>query len=96
MVSIHSIIMAAPQQVSCELAGESTILNLRNGGYYGLTGVGLRIWELLQQRRRVADIEQILLKEFEVEPERCRADLLSLLNQMQAESLIEVDDAPGS
>ena len=40
-------LVAARDQVSAEVEGESVILNLADGVYYGLDGVGARVWELL-------------------------------------------------
>ena len=84
--------MATTEQVSCDLAGEAAILNLKNGVYYGLDPVGARIWNLLQEPRTVNEIGEALLKEYDVEPERCERDLLALLQKLAAEGLIEVKD----
>lgn len=78
--------------MSCELAGETAILNLKNGVYYGLDPVGTRIWNLLQSPRRVQEIRDTLLEEYEVTPERCESDLLALLEKLSAEGLIEISD----
>ena len=39
-ISDRSIVVAAKDQVSCDLAGEAAILNMKNGVYYGLDPVG--------------------------------------------------------
>jgi coenzyme PQQ synthesis protein D (PqqD) len=83
-------------QVSCDLAGETVILNLKSGMYYGLDPVGTRIWNLIQEPRSVHDILGILLQEYDVEPERCEQDLLSLLQELAEEGVIEAKDETGS
>ncbi len=88
----QSVVAAARDQVSCDLAGEAAILNLKNGVYYGLDPVGARIWNLLQESRRVREIRDALLAEYEVSPERCERDLLALLEKLLGEGLIEVRD----
>jgi len=82
--------VAAKEQVSCDLAGEAAMLNLKNGVYYGLDPVGARIWNLIQQPRTVSEVLQILLEEYEVDAERCERDLLELLQNLAAEGLVEV------
>ncbi len=94
--SAGSIIRAAKDQVSCNLAGESAILNIKSGVYYGLDSVGARIWELVQQPRSVNEVRETLLKEYDVEPQRCETDLLALLERLLAEGLIEVQDGPAA
>ena len=88
----RSVVTAAKDQVSCDLAGEAAILNLKSGVYYGLDPVGARIWKLIQEPRSVDEIRKALLDEYDVEPERCQSDLLALLEKLLAEGLIEVQD----
>ena len=83
--------MAAKDQVSSDLGGEVAILDLKAGVYYGLDAVGARIWSLIQEPRTVNEIRNILLEEYEVEPERCERDLLVLLQRLAEEGLIEVE-----
>jgi Coenzyme PQQ synthesis protein D (PqqD) len=89
-LSFHTIVVAAPEQVSCPLGDEAAILNLKNSVYYGMNPVGARVWQLLKQPKSVGELRDILLEEFEVDEERCGKDLLMLLGTMQGEGLIEV------
>ena len=89
-LSDTSIISLAPEQLSCELDGVIAILNFSKGHYYGLDGVGARIWELLQEPRSVADIREKITAEYEVDSDRCREDLIKLLKQLLDAGLAEV------
>jgi len=89
-ISVHSVVSASPDQVSCPLDDESAILNLKNSVYYGMNAVGTRVWNLLQQPRTVRELRDTLLEEYDVEAERCEQDLLDLLEKMRVEGLIEV------
>lgn len=71
MVSNCSRVVATKEQVSSVLAGEAVILDLKSGVYYGLNDVGARIWNLLQEPRKVDEIRDTLLAEYSVEPEQC-------------------------
>jgi hypothetical protein len=83
--------VAVKDQVSSDLGGEVAILDLKAGVYYGLDAVGARIWSLIQEPRTVNEIRDILLEEYEVEPERCERDLLVLLQRLADEGIIEVE-----
>lgn len=96
MISDQTVVVAARDQVSCDLAGEAAILNIKNGVYYGLDPVGARIWNLVQEPRAVADIQTAITTEYDVEPERCARDLVGLLEKLLAEGLIEVKDGSGA
>lgn len=90
ILSDQSIVVAAKDQISCDLAGEAAILNVKSGIYYGLDPVGARIWTLMQQPRAVAEIQNAITGEYDVEPSQCARDLRALLEKLLAEGLIEV------
>jgi len=86
----ESRVVVAKDQVSCDLAGEAAILNLKNGVYYGLDTVGARIWNLIQTPTTVGAIRDSMPAESDVDAARCERDLLDLLQQLATEGLIEV------
>ena len=88
-----SIITVAKEQVSCDLSGEAAILDLKSGQYYGLNAVGARVWNLIQEPKRVNDVLQTLLEEYNVETASCERDLLALIEELQSKGLVEVKDA---
>jgi hypothetical protein len=95
-ISDRSIVVAAKDQVSCDLAGEAAILNIKSGVYYGLDPVGARIWNLMQEPREVLEIQNTITGEYDVEPEQCSRDLIALLEKLLAEGLIEVKAGSGA
>src|SRR5438046_10670116 len=84
---ITSVVVAAPDQVSADLAGEAVVLSLQTGKYYGLAQVAARIWELLKTPTRVAAIRDTIVPQFEVEPERCGRDLFNFLQPLADQGL---------
>jgi hypothetical protein len=91
-ISETSVLSATKDQVSCVLDGEAVILNLSSGEYFGLDPVGARVWSLLQEPTSVKAILDILLEEYDVEPDDCERDLLALFREMAAQGLIEIKD----
>ena len=91
-ISGQSTIVAAKDQVSCDLNGETAILNLKNGVYYGLDPMGAQVWTLIAEPKTVHEIRDALLQEYAVEADRCEQDLLALLRELAGEGLIEVHD----
>jgi hypothetical protein len=94
MLSELSVVSAAKEQVWCDLGDEAAILHLTSGVYYGLNETGARIWTLLQEPRLVCEIRDALVKEYDLDPDRCERDLLALLDELASAALIEVRDAP--
>jgi len=91
-ITMRSVVVVAPDRLSCDLAGEAAILNLTSGMYYGLNAVGARVWTLIAEPRTVGDVLKQLLREFEVDARRCEQDLIALVEQLVVEGLVEVRD----
>jgi hypothetical protein len=81
--------------VSCDIEGETALMSVENGKYYSLDSIGSRIWGLLTNPLRIAEICDILLKDFEVEPARCEQEVQAFLTDLLKENLIEIIDEPG-
>ncbi len=95
-IRTSSLVVAAPDQVSSDLASEIVILSLQTSRYFGLDRVGARIWDLLKTPARVADIRDAIVGEYEVEPERCERDVLALLQRLADQGLIQIADGTAS
>jgi hypothetical protein len=91
-ISNRSIVVAAKGQVSSDLAGETSILNIQSGVHYNLDPIGARIWSMMQEPRAVAEIQSTIASEYDVEPERCARDVVVLLEELHAQGLIEVKE----
>lgn len=82
--------------VHSDLDGESVLLNLNSGIYFGLDPVGTRIWHLLQNRMSLHEVLEALLLEYDVPEDRCRQDVLNLTTQLLDKGLLQAshDTAP--
>ena len=89
-IKLSSRVQVAPEVVSCDLAGEAAILNMKDGVYYGLDPVGASIWNLIQKPTVLEDVRDSILEEYDVGEEECQADLLELISQLVENGLVEV------
>jgi hypothetical protein len=89
-VGLESTVVAIKDQISADLAGEIAILNVKSGIYYGLNPVGASVWKLIQEPKTVSQVRDALLKEYDVQAERCEKDLLNLLERLEEEKLVEL------
>ena len=89
-LTLDSIVIASPDQVSSDLAGETVLLSMTSAKYYGFAGVGSRIWELIATATPVRSICDTIGAEFEVERAECEADVLGFLEQCVKSGLVEV------
>ena len=81
--------LAAHKSVlSRELGGETVLLNLESGVYYGLDAVGTRAWNLFAEHGTLADVRAIMLEEFEVPAETLDRDLTALVRELCDKQLL--------
>lgn len=91
--ALQRVVSVSAEQVSSNVAGEVVILNLQNGTYYGLDGIGAFIWNLIQEPQTVLAVRDALLEEYDVSAEQCEHDLIALFGKLAGAGLIEVRDA---
>jgi hypothetical protein len=75
-----------------ELGDEIVILNLASGIYFSIGGVGRRFWELIADGAPFDSAVKELTAEFDVETERLKRDLVSLVDQLRSEGLVALSE----
>ena len=78
-----------PDLIGASIDDELVMMSVEQGQYYGLGGVGPRVWDLIEQPRTFSDLVDQILEEFEVEREVCEKDMLEFLGQMEKLGLAE-------
>ncbi len=78
--------------VSADMDGETVMMSIENGKYFGMDSIGSRIWEIIEQPRSVSQLCAILLEEFDVEPDQCERDVTEFLEELIKEKLIKVTE----
>ena len=71
-----------------DLDGESVILNIDSGIYFGLDQVGTRIWQLIGQYGEVDSILRVLEDEYDADRRVLRADLEALIGVLIEKQLV--------
>jgi hypothetical protein len=80
--------------VFCSVADGGVLLSLKQGVYFGVDPIGARIWDLLQTPRTASELVTLLMQEFDVGAEQCRASVTAFLDRMEANELIRYEDRP--
>ena len=91
IISPSTRIQLRKSQSSSVLGTETIVLNYDLGNYYELNEMGSFIWSLLQanEMSTVMEIKERMLAEFDVEESVCQEELMSFLENLLHEKLIE-------
>jgi hypothetical protein len=77
-----------PSVICRELSGETVLLNLVSGVYYGLDAVGTRVWQLLVEGRTIAGVCETMLQEYDVAPDVLQADVVRLVGELRERGIV--------
>ena len=87
-VSLETRLKVSDDVVFRELDGEAVLLNLASGLYFGLNPIGTRMWQLIDERRDLADVAAVLCDEFDAPAATIEADLVRLVGELLARGLM--------
>jgi hypothetical protein len=90
VISMDSTIVGDTNIVFNEMDGETIMMSIENGEYYGINSIGSRIWKLLETPKAASEICDALLPDFDVTREQCAKDVLLFLNRMAEKGVIKI------
>jgi Coenzyme PQQ synthesis protein D (PqqD) len=80
--------------LAAKVGDELVMMSAEKGNYIGLSEVGARIWELIETPQDFESVCTRLQDEFEVEPEVCRAEVETFLDELVQHGAIALDPPP--
>ena len=82
--------LTIPTQVMSRLVGDETVLlDLSSGMYFGLDGVGKRIWESVAEGHSLGEAATIIASEFDVDEAQAQADLITFATDLVERGLLK-------
>lgn len=91
-MTLDTRVTVPPGVMFRDLDGEAVVLELESGRYFGLNETGTRMWLLLQEHGSVEPALRALLTEYDVAEERLREELLSFVQTLSSQRLLEVHE----
>lgn len=76
--------------VDAEIDGEVVALSIDRSDVFAMGAVGTRIWQLADPGIRVEDLCRVLTAEFKIGFEDCRDQVMSFLQELHGEGLVEI------
>jgi len=92
-LTLEARVAVSPDVMLQEVGGEGVLLDLKSESYFGLDGVGTRIWRLVEDDGHLKVVHAKLLDEYDVEPARLEDDLGELIGRLVEAGLVNVEFA---
>lgn len=92
-LSLTTGVLRKPGLIFTDMDGDVVAVNVERGEYYGIGGIGARVWDLLENSVTIERIVDTICDEYEVDEETCRSDMLTFVNELMEYDLIVTADA---
>lgn len=91
-ISLDSIIVQSEGNIVSDMDGEMVMMSINNGKYYNLGIVGSDIWDLTKSPIKVIEVVSKLKEVYEVEEHECIQNVLSFLENLLKENIIQIKE----
>lgn len=80
---LHSTLIARDRDIiATDMDGETVMMSVERGEYYGLSGVGPFLWEQLVEPLSIDQLCRRVMQAFEVDEATCRADVSAFVEDL--------------
>lgn len=86
-VGLETIVARGADHVEAQMGSQTVMMSVSRGKYFALDGTGQRIWECLAEPAAVGDIIEHLVREYDVERDRCAAEVVSFIAELMDNGL---------
>jgi len=87
-MNLDAVLKIPPQVMSRPVGDETVLLDLESGTYFGLDGVGQRIWSSVEAGETLGDAVDAIVAEYEVDRDRAEADVIAFAANLVERGLL--------
>jgi len=80
-----------PDIIAADMDGEKVMLSIDLGQYFGVGGVGSRVWELLAEPMTLEQVANVIGSEYEIDEATCRADMAKFIETLAEHGLVSME-----
>ncbi len=89
-INRNCIVIAEKTILSTNIDEDLGLMNIDKGYYYTLNDIGKSIWNLLTEEKKIEEIINLLMKDYNVPYEVCSKDVFELIEVLEANGLVKV------
>ena len=94
VLTLNSVVQRDPEIISAEADEDLVMVSVATGYYYGLSDVAREIWDAIGRPKKISDLIDDLIANYQVDLISCKEQTLSFLEALLDEGLLQVKDAP--
>ena len=94
VLTLNSIVQRDPEIIAAEADQDLVMVSVATGYYYGLSDVAREIWDAIERPKKISDLVDDLIANYQIDSISCKEQTLSFLEALLDEGLLQVKDAP--
>jgi hypothetical protein len=94
VLTLNSTIQRDPKVIAAKADQDLIMVSVTTGYYYGLSDVAREIWNAIGGPKKIADLVDDLTASYQIDSPSCEEQVLSFLEELLDEGLLQVKDAP--
>lgn len=87
-LSVNTRLCRHADLLAANMDGELVMMSLERGEYFGIGGVGPRIWELLAEPNTIEQLVDAIRAEYDIDETTCHADIIAFVEQLLTNELV--------
>ena len=85
-----SLVSRNQELIAASIDNDLVMMSVDKGEYYGITGVGSQVWEMLAEPTSVEDMTRHICAEYAVDETTCQTDIQSFVEEMLQLGLVSI------
>jgi hypothetical protein len=90
MASAALLFSQNPDHVACETDGELVVMHLDSGEFVALNRTASVIWDAAATATTIEEVCTVLLRRYDVDPDRCHGTVESVVSRLGARGFLQV------
>lgn len=87
-LTLDTSVVRNPNSVFTDMDGDTVIMSIEQGNYYGMSDVGTLVWKMLEQPKSIREIVQAVRMEYTVDESTCQNDLFEFIEDLIKNGLV--------
>ena len=78
--------------ISTDMDGETVMMSIEQGNYFGLSGIGPLLWDYMESPISCESMVQKIVDKYEVDETTCQSDLVEFVGQLLESGIVKYAD----
>ncbi len=89
-LALDTTVVRRPDSVFTDMDGDTVIMSIEQGNYYGMGAVGTLVWKILEHPKTIGEIVQAVRMEYAVDEDTCQNDMIEFIEDLIKNELVAV------